>query len=642
MRAELQQHSIGQLKKLLRDHGVPHQDCLEKSELIARAVESGVGPAAPATEETAKPAPISQEQSLQELQRAAAEVRNNPEAGLERAKNRDTHALAALTLLSTEPTFVQRVGRQRLLDFYTEFMATETKPEMLMYAHPPLSNLGSDPEGRAVVWQAILRKDPQLLAKNFRLLRSADDLKLQEGFLILIGNLADDADHILPQLERSIPELRPYLIQLVDMQIEPKCPPAEPRAVPELKDTLQRVAGYCLHNYIYCPQTRAELARDKSVIERLIKRLIVVANQHKERPLPQDCRMSPVYSLITVLSHMCQEGDSARYMGQVGGLPLVKALRDWMRCQDKDISESSLGFCGNLTIEGNIANVWRAHVLDTILPVLARPTPVRKTAVFLLSKMVLDFAMTARYVRPGSDMYDRVCKLSEEAERLGDSELQQVLANILQTARAGSDGATKMLLMCAGCEETETRDQKKFKVCSACRTVRYCSVECQRRHWPKHKRECVKAEKTPLGSGRPASHVPSTWVSHNLPMLMQKALQMRIHYTDMVIVLDFEGLDPRATALEPKMNILSFKALEEADRRGRAHELLDTWDDTKPLLLEKVERMREAKAKGDRSLQCIVVSHNPNSVTAVFRQIYNEEQAQGIKTFFDAAWACLP
>ena len=32
-------------------------------------------------------------------------------------------------------------------------------------------------------------------------------------------------------------------------------------------------------------------------------------------------------------------------------------------------------------------------------------------------------------------MYDRVCKLSEEAERLGDSELLQVLANILQTAR---------------------------------------------------------------------------------------------------------------------------------------------------------------------------------------------------------------
>jgi hypothetical protein len=39
-----------------------------------------------------------------------------------------------------------------------------------------------------------------------------------------------------------------------------------------------------------------------------------------------------------------------------------------------------------------------------------------------------------------------------------------------------------------------------------------------------------------LGS-RPVSHVASNWVSQNFPMLMQTALKMRIHYTDMVIVL---------------------------------------------------------------------------------------------------------
>jgi len=37
-----------------------------------------------------------------------------------------------------------------------------------------------------------------------------------------------------------------------------------------------------------------------------------------------------------------------------------------------------------------------------------------------------------------------------------------------------------------------------MKKCSRCKLVRYCSAECQKNHWPKHKLVCVKVSKTAL------------------------------------------------------------------------------------------------------------------------------------------------
>ena len=41
---------------------------------------------------------------------------------------------------------------------------------------------------------------------------------------------------------------------------------------------------------------------------------------------------------------------------------------------------------------------------------------------------------------------------------------------------------------CSGCLELDCR--KQFLQCSACQSVRYCSVHCQKVHWPKHKLLC--------------------------------------------------------------------------------------------------------------------------------------------------------
>mmetsp|Transcript_25206 Transcript_25206/g.36017 ORF Transcript_25206/g.36017 Transcript_25206/m.36017 type:complete len:332 (+) Transcript_25206:206-1201(+) len=48
-----------------------------------------------------------------------------------------------------------------------------------------------------------------------------------------------------------------------------------------------------------------------------------------------------------------------------------------------------------------------------------------------------------------------------------------------------------MVLRCASCGIAEV-DSIKMKNCAACYLVRYCSIECQRHHWSKHKRDCKK------------------------------------------------------------------------------------------------------------------------------------------------------
>ena len=48
-----------------------------------------------------------------------------------------------------------------------------------------------------------------------------------------------------------------------------------------------------------------------------------------------------------------------------------------------------------------------------------------------------------------------------------------------------------MMMCCAGCGKAEV-DEIKLKKCTACKSVRYCSVKCQREHRSKHKRACKK------------------------------------------------------------------------------------------------------------------------------------------------------
>mmetsp|Transcript_11826 Transcript_11826/g.27762 ORF Transcript_11826/g.27762 Transcript_11826/m.27762 type:complete len:306 (+) Transcript_11826:123-1040(+) len=48
---------------------------------------------------------------------------------------------------------------------------------------------------------------------------------------------------------------------------------------------------------------------------------------------------------------------------------------------------------------------------------------------------------------------------------------------------------------CANCGKQESSDAVRLKICKACRSVKYCSVGCQRAHWKQHKAACKKLAK---------------------------------------------------------------------------------------------------------------------------------------------------
>ena len=54
-----------------------------------------------------------------------------------------------------------------------------------------------------------------------------------------------------------------------------------------------------------------------------------------------------------------------------------------------------------------------------------------------------------------------------------------------------SEESDEMMMFCASCGTAQV-DDIKLKTCTACKSVRYCSIKCQKEHRPQHKRVCKK------------------------------------------------------------------------------------------------------------------------------------------------------
>jgi tetratricopeptide (TPR) repeat protein len=55
---------------------------------------------------------------------------------------------------------------------------------------------------------------------------------------------------------------------------------------------------------------------------------------------------------------------------------------------------------------------------------------------------------------------------------------------------ADLESTDEVVMMCCACCGKAEVDEVKLKICTACKLVKYCSVECQKDHRPQHKKAC--------------------------------------------------------------------------------------------------------------------------------------------------------
>ena len=60
-----------------------------------------------------------------------------------------------------------------------------------------------------------------------------------------------------------------------------------------------------------------------------------------------------------------------------------------------------------------------------------------------------------------------------------------------EVGSAGSSGSGRDVVKCGGCGKLQG-DGASFAACGRCRSVRYCSKECQMKSWKQHKAHCNK------------------------------------------------------------------------------------------------------------------------------------------------------
>ena len=146
------------------------------------------------------------------------------------------------------------------------------------------------------------------------------------------------------------------------------------------------------------------------------------------------------------------------------------------------------------------AVLWRCGVGAAVCGLAAHgAAAVAQRATRLLRRMLLDIRALRKHVAAGSETAAAALHAAQRARSADARQALTQLCDLAQLSRGTSapqePGAEapqpQIQHLCAGCNATG-----KMHACSRCKSVHYCSKECQKREWRAHKLVCQDAKQT--------------------------------------------------------------------------------------------------------------------------------------------------
>lgn len=261
------------------------------------------------------------------------------------------------------------------------------------------------------------------------------------------------------------------------------------------------------------------------------------------------------------------------FLKKDGAAAALDALAAAVASPSREFAENVLEITQNCCLTLKLKDLGLSGLGHGLAAAAIRCAPCAPDAIVLavLRDLREDGRLVRKYFQAGSTC-DAACR---GAERRASPRIREDISKlrILAAAAAPREGAPTVNQLCRNCNKNESDIDGKMKQCANCGNAWYCSRECQKIDWKKHKLVCTKAPEyrgndTKLTNNVVMRHVESSYFEIRGKIQRLLAGDPSVSsLADVVVCFDQENL-AAGTSVTPYSSYADRSAFTEPDGIG--------------------------------------------------------------------------